>query len=182
VETVYQDLAVCPNLGAAINLSLGREPRKGWSSWLGSLALFDRAGSIADATERMAKLGVHLDDYSRPVRNLSGGQRQCVAIARTIADGVRVVILDEPTAALGVRQKSLVLRLARRLADDGAAVVVITHDAEAVELIADHIIVMNLGRVSYDGPAGNVSSRELVHLMAGFPLEDMPTTKSTAPS
>ena len=120
----------------------------------------------------MAKLGVHLDDYSRPVRNLSGGQRQCVAIARAIVDGVRVVILDEPTAALGVRQKSLVLRLARRLADDGAAVVVITHDVEAVGLIADHIIVLNLGRVSYDGPAGSVSSRELVHLMAGFPLED----------
>jgi ABC-type sugar transport system ATPase subunit len=100
---------------------------------MGSLAFFDRAGSIAEANKRMAGLGVHLDDYSRPVRDLSGGQRQCVAIARTIVAGVRVVILDEPTAALGVRQKSLVLRLARRLADEGAAVVMITHDVESVE-------------------------------------------------
>jgi ABC-type sugar transport system ATPase subunit len=128
----------------------------------------------------MAGLGVHLDDYSRPVRNLSGGQRQCVAIARTIVDGVRVVILDEPTAALGVRQKSLVLRLARRLADEGAAVVMITHDVESVESLADHIAVLNLGRVSYDGPAGSISSRELVHLMAGFPLEDKHNTKGEA--
>ena len=139
---------------------------------MGSLAFFDRAASIAEASKRLAGLGVHLDDYSRPVRNLSGGQRQCVAIALTIVDGVRVVILDEPTAALGVRQKSLVLRLARRLADEGAAVVMITHDVESVESLADHIAVLNLGRVSYDGPAGSISSRELVHLMAGFPLEE----------
>jgi ribose/xylose/arabinose/galactoside ABC-type transport system permease subunit/ABC-type multidrug transport system ATPase subunit len=174
VETVYQDLAVCSNLGAAYNLSLGREPRR---LGRGSLALFDTAHAIKDAESRLSSLGIALDDYLMPVESLSGGQRQCVAIARAQTGGVKVVILDEPTAALGVRQRSLVLRLARRLADSGAAVLVITHDVESVKLLADRVVVLNLGAVSFTGAADDITTRDLVHLMAGLPLEsDSPTS------
>ena len=168
VETVYQDLAVAPNLGAAYNLALGREPRK---FGRGSLAFFDRQTAIADASSRLSSLGIVLDDYLAPVASLSGGQRQCVAIARSDVADVKVVILDEPTAALGVRQRSLVLRLARTLADRGAAVLMITHDVESVGLIADRVVVLNLGRVSFDDDADQVSTRDLIHLMAGLELE-----------
>ncbi|AZC14969.1 ATP-binding cassette domain-containing protein [Microbacterium sp. ABRD28] len=168
METVYQDLAVAPNLGAAYNLTLGREPVKwGW----GSLGIFDRSAAIAEARTRLGSLGISLEDYLAPVSALSGGQRQCVAIARTDVDGVKVVILDEPTAALGVRQRSLVLKLARSLADAGAAVLIITHDVESVKLIADRVVVLNLGRVSFDDDADTVGTRDLIHLMAGLPLE-----------
>ncbi len=168
VETVYQDLAVAPNLGATYNLTLGREPKRfGW----GSLAVFDRAAAIREAKARLSSLGIALDDYLAPVASLSGGQRQCVAIARTDVADVKVVILDEPTAALGVRQRSLVLRLARALADRGAAVLIITHDVESVGLIADRVVVLNLGRVSFDGDADQVTTRELIHLMAGLELD-----------
>jgi len=168
VETVYQDLAIAPNLGAAHNLSLGREPRRfGW----GSFALFDRPAAVREAQRRLSSLGITLDDYLAPVASLSGGQRQCVAIARTDVEDVKVVILDEPTAALGVRQRSLVLKLARTLADRGAAVLIITHDVESVGLIADRVVVLNLGRVSFDDAADQVNTRELIHLMAGLELE-----------
>ncbi|WAB82926.1 ATP-binding cassette domain-containing protein [Microcella daejeonensis] len=168
VETVYQDLAVAPNLGAAYNLTLGREPRR---FGFGSLAVFDRQAAIEQARARLESLGIVLDDYLAPVASLSGGQRQCVAIARSDVADVKVVILDEPTAALGVRQKALVLRLARTLADRGAAVLMITHDVESVGLIADRVIVLNLGRVSFDDDADQVTSRDLIHLMAGLELE-----------
>lgn len=168
VETVYQDLAVAPNLGAAYNLTLGREPKRfGW----GSLAVFDRSEAIQESKRRLSSLGITLDDHLAPVASLSGGQRQCVAIARTDVADVKVVILDEPTAALGVRQRSLVLRLARALADRGAAVLIITHDVESVGLIADRVVVLNLGRVSFDDDADRVSTRELIHLMAGLDLD-----------
>lgn len=168
VETVYQDLAVAPNLGAAYNLTLGREPRR---FGRGSLALFDRRAAIEQARRRLGSLGIVLDNYLAPVGSLSGGQRQCVAIARSDVDDVKVVILDEPTAALGVRQKALVLKLARTLADRGAAVLMITHDVESVGLIADRTVVLNLGRVSFDDDADQVSARDLIHLMAGLPIE-----------
>lgn len=168
IQTVYQDLAVCQNLGAAHNLTLGAEPRK-WG--IGSLALFDSKRAVEDARHKLSALGISLDNYLRPVENLSGGQRQCVAIARAEVKGVKVVVMDEPTAALGVRQRSHVLALARKLADSGAAVIVITHDVESVKLIADRVIVLNLGTVLYEGDADDVTARDLVHLMAGFQLE-----------
>lgn len=173
METVYQDLAVCPNLGAAYNLALGREPKR---FGRGGLAVFDRQTAIEEARARLSSLGIELEDYLAPVAALSGGQRQCVAIARTDVDDVKVVILDEPTAALGVRQRGLVLRLTRRLTDAGAAVLMITHDVESVALVADRVVVLKLGRVSFDGDASTVTTGELVHLMAGL------TTASTAHS
>ena len=111
-------------------------------------------------------LGVTLTDYFRPIGDMSGGQRQSVAIAPVNVADARVVILDEPTAALGVKQTANVLRLAGRLDDRGAAVAMVTHDTDAVEQVADHVVVLNLSRVVSDGRAGSVSTGDLIHLMA----------------
>ncbi|MTD16697.1 ATP-binding cassette domain-containing protein [Nakamurella sp. YIM 132087] len=165
IHTVYQDLALATNLGAALNLVLGAEPYQPGRKWLG---LLDRARSEKIARERLSSLGIDLSDYFRPVGELSGGQRQCVAIARVNVEGASVVILDEPTAALGVRQTANVLRLARTLADTGAAVIIITHDVDSVMEVADHVVVLNLGRVLFEGDIDEVDAGRLIHLMAGY--------------
>ncbi len=165
IHTVYQDLALCTNLGASLNLVLGDEPRRPGLRWLDWL---DRAQAERTARQRLSALGIDLSDYFRPIRELSGGQRQCVAIARVNVGGASVVILDEPTAALGVRQTANVLALARTLADQGAAVVMITHDVDSVIDVADHVVVLSLGTVLYDGAISTVDAGRLIHLMAGY--------------
>ena len=169
IETVFQDLALCPNLGAAYNMVLGEEPVKR----IGFLRLFDRRASVKIARERLEKLGVDLDSYVRPVSLLSGGQRQLIAIARVVKDGVRIVILDEPTAALGVNQTEGVLQLTRTLANEGAAVIMITHDVDSIVRIADRVVVLNLGRVIADTDAAVLDGPRLVHLMAGIVPPDL---------
>lgn len=174
VETVYQDLALCANLGAAHNMVLGKEPTR--TKW-GPLSLRDDAKSQQIARQRLLELNIALEDYDRPVGSLSGGQRQSVAIARTVTDDVVMVILDEPTAALGVAQTRNVLNLIRTLADRQVAVIMITHDIEIVFEVADRIVVLRLGQVVYDGPTTNISQANLVHLMAGIvPAAGMTTT------
>jgi ribose/xylose/arabinose/galactoside ABC-type transport system permease subunit/ABC-type multidrug transport system ATPase subunit len=171
VETVFQDLALCPNLGAAYNMVLGEEPVRR----IGFLRLFDRGASIKIARQRLERLGVDLDSYLRPISLLSGGQRQSISIARVVKDGVRVVILDEPTAALGVNQTEGVLQLTRTLADAGAAVIMITHDVESIIRVADRVVVLNLGRVIADADADVLDGPRLVHLMAGIVPPDLGT-------
>jgi ribose/xylose/arabinose/galactoside ABC-type transport system permease subunit/ABC-type branched-subunit amino acid transport system ATPase component len=165
VETVYQDLALCANLGAAHNMVLGKEPTR--TRW-GPLSLRDDAKSQQIARQRLLELNIALEDYDRPVGSLSGGQRQSVAIARTVTDDVVMVILDEPTAALGVAQTRNVLNLIRTLAERQVAVIMITHDIEIVFEVADRIVVLRLGQVVYDGPTTTISQANLVHLMAGI--------------
>lgn len=165
IHTVYQELALAPNLGAALNLVLGDEPRVPALRWLDWL---DREEAEKVARTRMAGLGVRLTDYFRPVGELSGGQRQCVAIARVNDERAAVVILDEPTAALGVKQTEQVLTLARALADRGAAVIMVTHDVDSVMSVADHVVVLNLGSVLHDGAISTVDTGRLIHLMAGY--------------
>ena len=116
----------------------------------------------------MLELNIALEDYDRPVGSLSGGQRQSVAIARTVTDDVVLAILDEPTAALGVAQTRNVLHLIRTLAERKVAVLMITHDIEIVFEVADRIVVLRLGQVVYDGPTKGISQANLVHLMAGI--------------
>jgi ribose/xylose/arabinose/galactoside ABC-type transport system permease subunit/ABC-type branched-subunit amino acid transport system ATPase component len=164
VETVFQDLALCPNLGAAYNMVLGDEP----SRRLGFIRLFDRSASVAVARQRLEKLGVDLDSYLRPVALLSGGQRQSISIARVVKDGVKIVILDEPTAALGVNQTESVLQLTHTLAAAGTAVIMITHDVASILRVADRVVVLNLGRVIADTDAAGLDAPRLVHLMAGI--------------
>jgi ribose/xylose/arabinose/galactoside ABC-type transport system permease subunit/ABC-type multidrug transport system ATPase subunit len=165
IETVYQDLALCPNLGAAYNLVLGKEPVR---IHLGPLSLRNDHAAEEIAKQRLSELGIVLDDYRRPVGHLSGGQRQSVAIARVAGEGVSLVILDEPTAALGVSHTKNVLRLIRAIAERNTSVLMITHDIDTVYAIADRVIVLRLGHLVFDGPIGSVTQAQLVQLMAGF--------------
>jgi ribose/xylose/arabinose/galactoside ABC-type transport system permease subunit/ABC-type branched-subunit amino acid transport system ATPase component len=165
IATAYQDLALCPNLGVAENLVLGREPTK--TSWGIFSWRDDRAGE-EEARKRLATLNITLGDYRRPVNLLSGGQRQSVAIARAAQNGRTLVILDEPTAALGIRQTQSVLTLVRTLARSGVAVIVITHDIDIAFDLANRFVVLRLGQLVFDGPAGSIEQGQLIHLMAGY--------------
>lgn len=168
IETVFQDLALCPNLGVAHNLVLGDEPRRG-PRFLG---LRDDRRALALARERTATLGVRIEDFNRPVQTLSGGQRQAVAIGRVIRDDVRIVVLDEPTAALGVAQTRQVLDLVRGTAARGHGVILITHDVQQVLEVADRVVVLRLGRVIHDGAAADLDAIRLLELMAGMVTEE----------
>jgi ribose/xylose/arabinose/galactoside ABC-type transport system permease subunit/ABC-type branched-subunit amino acid transport system ATPase component len=165
IRTVYQDLALCQNLGAAENLSLGNEARRG--GW-GAMSWRDDKAALQDAKQRLSRLRVDLADYRRPVRLLSGGQRQSVAIARVVEPGVKAVILDEPTAALGMRQSKSTLDLIRTLAEQGVGIIVISHDVETVMSIADRIVVMRQGETILEGTPGDINEETLIHAMAGY--------------
>lgn len=176
IETVYQDLALCQNLGVAHNLVLGEEPRR---RALGLLPVRDDRQAVEQARERLTALGVNLPDYTRATRTLSGGQRQSVAISRVLRDGVKLVILDEPTAALGVAQTNQVLRLVRSVANEGRAVILISHDIEDIYAVADRVVVLRLGRIVFDGAIDALTRLDLVHLMAGIKLEEQESSVGT---
>ena len=176
VETVWQDLALCQNMGAAYNLSLGNEPSRGG---LGPIQIFDRRAAEDEARRRLAAIGVNLADMFRPLSDLSGGQRQSVSIGRVVTPEAKVVILDEPTAALGVHQTQNVVALIRELAGAGAAVLLVSHDIEIIREVADHYIVLNRGRLVADSTAADMSAQRLVHLMAGL-AEAAPPAVTTA--
>lgn len=139
IETVYQDLALCDNLDVVANLFLGREER----SFLRSLNEIDMEKQSLNV---LRTLDVKLPSIRTPVATLSGGQRQSVAVAKSILRKAKVVLLDEPTAALGVVQTRQVLHLIRRLRDQGLAVVVISHNLADVFEVVDRVVVMRLGR------------------------------------
>lgn len=169
LETVYQDLALCPNLSITHNMMLGREPRR---RWLGLIPIRDDRKAASECRRRLAELGVRLRDESVLVSALSGGQRQSIAIARSLADHVKLVCLDEPTAALGVKQTGQVIKLIRSVAARGTGVVLVTHDLSTVREVADRIVVLSLGRVVYDGPVKQMSADDLWSLMASGSLKD----------
>ncbi len=154
IETVYQDLAVAPALDIASNLFLGREIRR---AGIGGrlFRMLDAGAMRTEARRQLDALGVRIPDVRQPVETLSGGQRQSVAVARAAAFGTRVVIMDEPTAALGVRESGMVLDLIRRIRDRGLPVVLISHNMPQVFEIADRIHIHRLGR-----RAGVVRPRE----------------------
>ena len=166
IETVYQDLAVAPALDIAANLFLGRELRR--AGPLGSvLRMVDSKGMRREARRQLDKLGIRVPDVRQPVESLSGGQRQSVAVARAAAFGTRLVIMDEPTAALGVRESGMVLDLIRRIRDRGLPVVLISHNMPHVFDIADRIHVHRLGRrVAVIRPEDRTMS-EVVAIMTG---------------
>jgi fructose transport system ATP-binding protein len=167
IETVYQTLAVAPSLDIASNLFLGREVRR--KGFLGSvLRMTDRAGMRERARRELRDLGIStLQDVTVPVENLSGGQRQAVAVARAAAFGSRVVVLDEPTAALGVRESGQVLELVRTLRDNGVPVIIISHNMPHVFEIADRIHVQRLGRRAATITPQSHSMTEAVAIMTG---------------
>jgi simple sugar transport system ATP-binding protein len=162
IETVYQDLALAHDLDAAANLFLGREVTR-----FPLLNVLDRRTMRHRAVEAFDELGIRLPDMSAPVRQLSGGQRQCVAVARAVAWASKVVFMDEPTAALGVVQRKQVLDLIRRVRDRGVTVVLISHNMPEVLAVADRVEVLRLGRRVARFTAATTSVEELVSAMTG---------------
>ena len=160
IEVVYQDLALCDNLDVVHNMFLGREMKRGVS--------LDEAAMEQRARETLNGLSVRtLKSVRQVVASLSGGQRQTVAIARAVLWNSRVVILDEPTAALGVAQTEQVLNLVRRLADNGLAVVLISHNMKDVMQVADNIAVLYLGEMAAQVPVSQVTQQQVVELITG---------------
>src|SRR5438067_7808117 len=144
IETVYQDLAVAPELDPAANLFLGREIHR--RGILGKLGMLDKPEMRRRAVEEFKRLGVTLQSTDVPVSSLSGGQRQSVAVARSVVWASKVVFMDEPTAALGVGQRERVLDVIRRVRDEGIAVVLISHNMPEVLAVSDRVEVLRLGR------------------------------------
>ncbi|MGI9196351.1 MAG: ATP-binding cassette domain-containing protein [Candidatus Nanopelagicales bacterium] len=158
IEVVYQDLALCDNLDVVHNMFLGRELKSGVT--LDETAMEKRAG------ETLKGLSVRtLKSLRQQVSSLSGGQRQTVAIARAVLWNSKLVILDEPTAALGVAQTEQVLNLVRRLADNGLGVILISHNMNDVQAVADDIACLYLGRMAAQVEKSSVSSQQVVELI-----------------
>ena len=166
IETVYQDLAVAPALDIAANIFLGREARR--RGLLGSvLRMLDKGAMRREATRHFAELKIGVQSITQPVEDLSGGQRQGVAVARAAAWARRLVIMDEPTAALGVKETGQVLDLIRRVRERGLPVILISHDMPNVFELADRISIMRLGRrVAVVTPQSH-SMAEAVAIMTG---------------
>ncbi|WP_375001224.1 ATP-binding cassette domain-containing protein [Aeromicrobium sp. CTD01-1L150] len=167
IETVYQNLAVSPALDIASNLFLGRERRRpGLSGRI--LRALDTKGMRDSARRELEELGIStLQDVTVPVENLSGGQRQAVAVARAAAFGSKVVVLDEPTAALGVRESAQVLDLVRNLRDRGIPVIIISHNMPQVFEVADRIHVQRLGKRAATISPQTHSMTDAVAIMTG---------------
>lgn len=162
IEIVYQDLALCDNLTAAANVFLSRELQKG----AGPFKVLDYAAMY----RRTGQIFAELKSDTRPgdlVRQMSGGQRQAVAIARTRLSEARIVLMDEPTAAISVRQVAEVLHLIRVLRDHGIAIVLISHRMPDVFAVSDRIVVLRRGRKVADKPIANSSPEEVTGLITG---------------
>ena len=165
IETVYQDLALAAALDPAANLFLGREATRG--GVLGKLGFLDKAEMHRLAHEAFESLGVGLQDSNAPVANMSGGQRQGVAVSRAVTWASKVVFMDEPTAALGVVQTRHVLDLIRRVRERGLSVVLISHNLPEVFEVADRIEVLRLGERVAQYKRADVGMEDIVGAMTG---------------
>ena len=166
IECCYQDLAVAPAMTITENLFLGREMRR--EGFLGStLRMLDKKKMLEIAVQRMADLKVGIRSMTQAVETLSGGQRQCVAVARAAAFAQHVVILDEPTAALGVKEGNMVLELIRRVRDKGLPVILISHNMPHVFEIADRIHIARLGKRACVVNPKTISMSDTVAVMTG---------------
>ena len=174
IETVYQELAVAPAMSISENLFLGREVRR--KGFLGSvLRMLDKKRMLEESVARMQELKVGIRSMLQPVETLSGGQRQCVAVGRAAAFAQHVVIMDEPTAALGVKEGNMVLDLIRRVRDRGLPVVLISHNMPHVFEVADRIHVARLGKRAAVLNPKTISMSDTVAVMTGaIPPEQIP--------
>jgi simple sugar transport system ATP-binding protein len=163
IATVYQDLAVVDLMETWRNFFLGSELRQS----IPVIRPLDIARMRTITAEELAKLGIHLADVNQPLGTLSGGERQCVAIARAVYFGAKVLILDEPTAALGVKQSGIVLKYVDLARQSGVGVVFITHNPHHAFLIGDHFVVLSLGRMSLDARRTDITLDQLITEMAG---------------
>jgi simple sugar transport system ATP-binding protein len=163
IATVFQDLATVPLMSLWRNFFLGSEPTKG----AGPLRRIDVKQAQQTMREEMRKMGIDVRDPEQPVGTLSGGERQAVSIARAVYFGAKVLILDEPTSALGVKQSGVVLRYVAAARDRGIGVIFITHNPHHAYPVGDHFVLLNRGRVMADYRRGEVTRDELIKQMAG---------------
>jgi ABC-type sugar transport system ATPase subunit len=173
IATVYQDLALCDNLDIVANMFLGRELR--------ARGLLDEPDMERTAGRTLSDLSVTtVKSVRQLVGSLSGGQRQAVAVARAVMEEAELVIMDEPTAALGVSQTEMVLDLVKQLRDRGIAVLIISHNLNDVFAVADIIAVLYLGRLARSGPVAELDSQSVVELITTGSTSQSPATQSTA--
>jgi simple sugar transport system ATP-binding protein len=163
IATVYQDLAMIPLMSVTRNFWMGREPTLGW----GPFKRFDHQHANGVTMESMRRMGINLREPDQAVGTLSGGERQTVAISRAVHFGAKVLILDEPTSALGVRQTANVLATIDRVRKQGIGVVFITHNVRHAMAVGDRFTVLNRGRTLGTAARGEISPEELQDLMAG---------------
>jgi len=163
IATVYQDLAMIPLMSVSRNFFMGNEPVKKF----GPIKLFDHETANRITMEEMGKMGISLRGPDQAVGTLSGGERQTVAIARAVHFGAKVLILDEPTSALGVRQTANVLATVDKVRKQGIAVVLITHNVRHALAAGDRFTVLNRGKTLGTAQRGNITPEELQDMMAG---------------
>jgi simple sugar transport system ATP-binding protein len=164
IETIYQDLALCENLDVGANIFLGREPVRRVAVVLRAV---DRRRMLAESRQILTQLDIRIPGLRRPIRQLSGGQRQAVAIARAIYWNARLMIMDEPTAALGVPEQRKVLALVRTLRERGVGVIIISHNLQDVLDVADRVVVMRRGRMIGERQVSQTDTSDLLGLMLG---------------
>lgn len=165
IETVYQDLGLCDNLSAEANIVLGREPVR--FKILG-FPVLDRRATATIAAAGLDSLGISIPDLRAPMRTMSGGQRQAVGIARALAYGAKVIILDEPTAALGVHQTAAVQAAIRKTVEQGMLAIVISHNLDEVTSLASRVIAFRHGHMVLDKQIADTSREEVVSAMTGL--------------
>lgn len=159
IATVYQDLAISPLMPVWRNFFLGSEPSR--------FGMIRTKEAKRVVIEEMGKMGITVRDPDQPIGTMSGGERQCVAIARAVYFGARVLILDEPTAALGVRQSGVVLKYVMRARERGLGVILITHNPNHAYLVGDHFVLLKRGRTVSDMSRDQTTLRNLAQEMAG---------------
>ncbi|MFE6778989.1 ATP-binding cassette domain-containing protein [Streptomyces sp. NPDC057702] len=163
IATVYQDLAVVPLMPVWRNFFLGSEPTKG----RGPLRRLDTAAMRETTRTELLRMGIDLRDVDQPIGTLSGGERQCVAIARAVYFGAKVLVLDEPTAALGVKQSGVVLKYVAAARDAGLGVVLITHNPHHAYLVGDRFVLLKRGAMAGSHAKADITLDELTRQMAG---------------
>jgi len=164
IETIYQDLALCENLDASANIFLGRERMR---HQLGFLRVLDRPFMLRQARQVLDQLDIRIPELRHPIRQLSGGQRQAVSIARAVYWNAHLMIMDEPTAALGVPEQLKVLELIRTLRNQGVPVILISHNMQDVFAVADRVIVMRRGSKAGEARISDTNENDVVGLMVG---------------
>src|SRR5206468_640201 len=164
IETIYQDLALCDNLDASANIFLGRERMR---HQLGIFRVLDRPYMLRESRQVLDQLDIRIPELRNPIRQLSGGQRQAVSIARAVYWKARLMIMDEPTAALGVPEQLKVLELIRTLRDQDVPVILISHNMQDVFAVADRVIVMRRGSKAGERKVSETNENEVVSLMVG---------------
>lgn len=165
IETVYQDLALAENLDVASNIFLGREFVRSGPG--GFLRMIDKRKTWQEAEKVMRTLDIEIASVKTPVQNLSGGQRQAVAIGKTVYLKPKVIIMDEPTANISVKETTKVLELTQRLKREGISTIFISHNLQEVFSVVDRVVVLNRGEKIGDEPIDNITIDEIVKLMVG---------------